>query len=77
MKPDPFFKREGMDIHVTVPVNLAQALLGSKIGKKVIMVAEKVTEVRTIVAVANEMGIEPMMGISCGGMPRWASSFRC
>lgn len=31
VKPDSFFRREGADIHVTVPINLAQALLGSKI----------------------------------------------
>lgn len=39
--PDRFFRREGLDIHVTVPINIAQATLGSKIrvrtihGKKV------------------------------------------
>ncbi len=41
--PDPFFKREGLNVHSTIPVNLAQALLGTKIrvrtldGKKVIL----------------------------------------
>ena len=39
--PHDFFRREGLDIHVTIPVNLAQATLGSKMavrtvyGKKV------------------------------------------
>jgi molecular chaperone DnaJ len=28
VEPDPFFSREGADIHVTVPVGLAQAVLG-------------------------------------------------
>jgi molecular chaperone DnaJ len=28
---DGFFKREGLDIHVEVPINLAQAVLGSRI----------------------------------------------
>jgi molecular chaperone DnaJ len=38
-----FFRREGMDIHVTVPINIVQATLGSKIrvstvrGKKVVL----------------------------------------
>jgi molecular chaperone DnaJ len=38
-----FFRREGLDIHVTVPVNIAQATLGSKIrvrtisGKRVVL----------------------------------------
>jgi molecular chaperone DnaJ len=36
VKPDPFFRREGMDIHVTVPINIAQALLGSKIAVRTI-----------------------------------------
>jgi molecular chaperone DnaJ len=41
VKPHDFFRRKGLDIHVTVPVNLAQATLGSKMavrtvyGKKV------------------------------------------
>jgi molecular chaperone DnaJ len=41
VKPHHFFRREGLDIHVTIPINVAQALLGSKIrvstvdGKKV------------------------------------------
>ncbi len=41
VKSDRFFRREGLDIYSTVPINLAQATLGSKIrvrsvdGKKV------------------------------------------
>lgn len=31
VKPHRFFRREGLDIHCTVPINLAQAVLGSKI----------------------------------------------
>lgn len=31
VKPDPFFRRDGLDVHCTVPVNIAQAALGSKI----------------------------------------------
>ena len=31
VKPHRFFRREGNDIHVTVPVNLVQATLGSRI----------------------------------------------
>lgn len=29
--PDTFFRREGLDLHCTVPINVAQATLGSKI----------------------------------------------
>ncbi len=41
VKPDTFFRRDGLDLYCTVPINLAQATLGSKIrvrtvdGKKV------------------------------------------
>ena len=31
VKPHRFFRRQGQDIHVTVPINLAQAALGSKV----------------------------------------------
>ena len=31
VKPHRFFRRKGLDIHCTVPVNIAQAALGSKI----------------------------------------------
>ncbi|HEX6693842.1 MAG TPA: molecular chaperone DnaJ [Longimicrobiales bacterium] len=31
VQPDHFFRREGLDIYCTVPLNLAQATLGSKI----------------------------------------------
>lgn len=43
VKPHRFFSREGLDIHVTVPINVAQAALGSKIrvrtveGKHVVL----------------------------------------
>ena len=43
VKPHRFFRRDGLDIHVTVPVNLAQATLGSKVkvrtvsGKQVVL----------------------------------------
>jgi molecular chaperone DnaJ len=36
VKPHDFFRREGLDIHVTVPVNLAQATLGSKMAIKTV-----------------------------------------
>jgi len=36
VQPHHFFKREGLDIHCTVPVNLAQALLGSRIRVKTV-----------------------------------------
>ena len=41
VKPDRFFRREGLDVHCTVPISIVQAMLGAKIrvrtisGKKV------------------------------------------
>lgn len=29
VEPDPFFTREGLDIHITVPITVAQAVLGT------------------------------------------------
>lgn len=43
VEPDRFFRREGLDILCVVPINLAQALLGSKVkvrtldGRKVVL----------------------------------------
>lgn len=36
VQPHPFFKRDGLDIHCTVPINIAQATLGSRIRVKTI-----------------------------------------
>ncbi len=50
VQPHRFFKRDGMDIHVTVPINIVQATLGSKIrvrtvsGKKVVLRIPKGTQ---------------------------------
>ena len=43
VQPDPFLRRDGLDLHCTVPINLAQAMLGTKIrvrtvdGKRVVL----------------------------------------
>ncbi len=43
VKPDRFLRREGLDLHCRVPINLAQAILGTKIrvrtvtGKRVVL----------------------------------------
>jgi molecular chaperone DnaJ len=36
VQPHRFFRREGLDIHVTVPLNLAQAVLGSRVRVRTI-----------------------------------------
>ncbi len=50
VQPHRFFRRDGLDIHVTVPINIVQATLGSKIrvrtvsGKKVVLRIPKGTQ---------------------------------
>jgi molecular chaperone DnaJ len=36
VKPHHFFRREGLDIHCTVPINVAQAMLGSRVRVRTI-----------------------------------------
>ena len=54
------------------------ALLGRKLGKKVILIAEKLSEVRAIVRIAKEMGVEPEIGVRvrlvARGAGKWAES---
>ncbi len=50
VQPDRFFTRKALDIHVTIPINIVQATLGSKIkvrtvsGKKVVLRIPKGTQ---------------------------------
>src|SRR3954464_1068127 len=54
------------------------ALIGRKLGKKVILIAEKLSEVRAITRIAKEMGVEPMIGLRvrlvAKGAGKWADS---
>lgn len=54
------------------------ALLGRKLGKKVVLIAEKLSEVHAILRVAQEMGVEPTIGLrvrlSTKGAGDWADS---
>jgi len=54
------------------------ALIGRKLGKKVIIVAEKVSEVEMITKIAEEMGVEPYIGLRVRllskGSGKWATS---
>ena len=54
------------------------ALLGIKLGKKVIIVVEKLSELSHVIAVSREMGVTPMIGIraklSTRGAGRWEGS---
>ena len=57
---------------------IKMALLGIKLGKKVIMVVEKLEELRHIVNVSKQLGVEPLVGIRARllakGAGRWAES---
>ena len=57
---------------------IKMALLGIKLGKKVIMVVEKLEELRQIIAVSQQLGVEPVIGIRARllskGAGRWAES---
>src|SRR5947207_584019 len=57
---------------------IRMALLGTKLGRKVIMVVEKLEELRQIVQVSKQLGVEPLIGIRARllskGAGRWAES---
>jgi arginine decarboxylase len=57
---------------------IRMALLGRKLGKKVILIAEKLSEVRAITQIASEMGVEPWIGMRVRllskGKGKWATS---
>ncbi len=54
------------------------ALLGVKLGKRVIIVIEKLSELYQVVAVARELGVQPLIGIRSKlyskGSGKWESS---
>ncbi|MFO1477740.1 MAG: biosynthetic arginine decarboxylase [Verrucomicrobiota bacterium] len=57
---------------------IRMALLGIKLGRKVIMVVEKLEELRQIISVSKQLGVEPLVGIRARllskGAGRWAES---
>ncbi len=63
VRPHRFFRREGSDVYVTVPINIVQATLGSKIrvatirGKKVILTIPPGTQTGTRFRIRGQ-GIE-------------------
>ena len=60
------------------PTFIQNALLGRKLGKQVIMVVEKLEEVRQIVQVSREMNVSPLIGLrvrlQARGSGKWATS---
>src|SRR5580704_9634095 len=57
---------------------IKMAILGLKLGRKVIMVVEKLEELRHIISLSKQLGVEPMIGIRARlmskGAGRWAES---
>ena len=57
---------------------LRMAMLGRKLGKKVIVIAEKLSELRAITKIAAEMSVDPWIGIRVRllskGSGKWATS---
>ena len=57
---------------------IRMAMLGIKLGKKVILVVEKLEELKHIIAVSRQMGVEPIIGIrarlASKGAGKWAES---
>jgi arginine decarboxylase len=57
---------------------IRMALLGIKLNKKVIMVVEKLEELKQIIAVSRQLGVEPLIGIRARllsrGAGKWAES---
>ena len=57
---------------------IRMALMGTKLGRKVIMVVEKLEELKQIIAVSRQVGVEPLIGIRARllskGAGKWAES---
>ena len=57
---------------------IRMALMGIKLGKKVVLVVEKLEELRQILNVSKQVGVEPLIGIRTRlmskGMGKWAES---
>ncbi len=57
---------------------IRMALMGIKLGKRVIMVVEKIEELKQIIAVSRQFGVEPLIGIRARLMSKsagkWAES---
>ena len=57
---------------------IRMALLGTKLGKRVIMVVEKLEELKQIIVLSRQIGVEPVVGIRARllskGAGKWAES---
>src|SRR5438477_3343328 len=57
---------------------IRMALLGVKLGKRVIIVVEKLEELKFLISISRQFGVEPIIGIRARllskGMGKWAES---
>jgi arginine decarboxylase len=57
---------------------IKMAMLGLKLGKKVIMVVEKLEELRQIISISRQVGVDPIIGVRIRllskGAGKWAES---
>ncbi len=57
---------------------IRMALMGCRLGKEVILVVEKLEELKQILAIAKQVGVEPLIGmrvrLACKGHGKWADS---
>jgi arginine decarboxylase len=57
---------------------IKMAILGHKLGKKVILVVEKLEELRQIISLSKQLGVEPLIGVRARllskGAGKWADS---
>src|SRR3989449_415687 len=57
---------------------IRMALLGIKLGKRVIIVVEKLEELKFVIAISRQFGVEPIIGVRARllskGMGKWAES---
>jgi arginine decarboxylase len=60
------------------PLYIQMALLGRKLGKTIIMVVEKVEELRAIIEVSQQLGVRPIVGVRirllAKSSGKWATS---
>ena len=57
---------------------IRNAMLGRKLGKRLVMVVEKIEELTQVLAIAKQMGVEPWIGVrvrlATKGSGKWATS---
>ena len=70
--------RSSSAMAIKITPSLRPRIMGIKLGKRVIIVVEKLSELYQVIAVARELGVTPLIGIRCKlyskGSGKWESS---